>query len=112
MSLKVGGITVPTDDEGYLIDPDDWNKEICEHLAQSEGIELDDEYWKIMTCMRDYFDDHKIAPGTRYVTKFIAEELGYGKEARNYLFKIFPYGYVQQTCKIAGMKRPRAWSTG
>ena len=28
------------------------------------------------------------------------------------LFELFPYGYVAQACKIAGMKRPRAWSTG
>ena len=113
MSLKVGEITVPTDDEGYLIDPDDWNKEVGEVLAQNEDIELNEEYWKIITYMRDYFEDHKIAPGTRCVTKFISEKLGYGKkEARNYLFKIFPYGYVKQACKIAGMKRPRGWSTG
>ena len=31
---------------------------------------------------------------------------------RNRLFELFPYGYVQQACKIAGMIRPRAWSTG
>ncbi|HEC28387.1 MAG TPA: TusE/DsrC/DsvC family sulfur relay protein [Gammaproteobacteria bacterium] len=112
MSLIVGEKTVSTDDEGYLMNPDDWSKEVCERLAKSEGIELNDEYWKIITCMRDYFDDHKIAPGTRIVAKFIAEDLGYGKKARNYLFKIFPYGYVKQACKIAGMRRPRSWSTG
>lgn len=112
MSPKVGEITVPTDDEGYLINPDDWNKEISEYLAQSEGIELNDEYWKIIMCMRNYFDDRQIAPSTRYITKYIAEELGYGKKARNYLFKIFPYGYVKQACKIAGMRRPKGWSTG
>ncbi len=112
MSLKVGEITVSIDDEGYLIDPDDWNKEIAEHLAQSEDIELNEEYWKIIMYMRDYFNDQKIAPGTRCVAKFIAEELDYGKQGRNHLFKIFPYGYVKQACKIAGMKRPRGWSTG
>lgn len=113
MTLEAGGITIPTDDEGYLIDPDDWSREVGEHLAQSEGIELNDKCWAIITFMRSYFDDNKIAPGTRSVTKFIAEELGYEKkEARNYLFKIFPYGYVKQACKIAGMKRPRGWSTG
>jgi len=30
----------------------------------------------------------------------------------NDLFVLFPYGYVKQACKIAGMRRPRAWSTG
>jgi len=28
------------------------------------------------------------------------------------VFELFPYGYVKQACKIAGMKKPRAWSTG
>jgi tRNA 2-thiouridine synthesizing protein E len=28
------------------------------------------------------------------------------------MFELFPYGYVKQACKIAGMKKPRAWSTG
>jgi tRNA 2-thiouridine synthesizing protein E len=28
------------------------------------------------------------------------------------LFELYPYGYVKQACKIAGMRRPRAWSTG
>jgi hypothetical protein len=27
-------------------------------------------------------------------------------------FEFFPYGYLRQACKIAGMRRPRAWSTG
>jgi tRNA 2-thiouridine synthesizing protein E len=42
----------------------------------------------------------------------MAEELGFGSDARKQLFELFPYGYVQQACKIAGMKRPRGWSTG
>jgi sulfur relay (sulfurtransferase) DsrC/TusE family protein len=32
--------------------------------------------------------------------------------SRNAVFELFPYGYVKQACKIAGMKRPRGWSTG
>jgi len=28
------------------------------------------------------------------------------------MFELFPYGYVKQACKIAGMRKPRAWSTG
>ncbi|HDK03426.1 MAG TPA: sulfite reductase subunit gamma, partial [Gammaproteobacteria bacterium] len=32
--------------------------------------------------------------------------------AGSYLFTLFPYGYVKQACKLAGMRRPRAWSSG
>jgi tRNA 2-thiouridine synthesizing protein E len=42
--------------------------------------------------------------------KHLSERLG--PASRNAIFELFPYGYVKQACKIAGMKRPRAWSTG
>jgi len=45
--------------------------------------------------------------------KSLAKEHGYDKkEVKKIIFTLFPYGYVKQACKIAGMKRPRAWSTG
>jgi tRNA 2-thiouridine synthesizing protein E len=44
--------------------------------------------------------------------KHLAEHKGTGKAGRNDLFVLFPYGYVKQACKIAGMRKPRAWSTG
>jgi tRNA 2-thiouridine synthesizing protein E len=44
--------------------------------------------------------------------KHLAEYRGPRQADRNDLFRLFPYGYVKQACKIAGMRRPRAWSTG
>jgi sulfur relay (sulfurtransferase) DsrC/TusE family protein len=46
------------------------------------------------------------------VIRFLADEVGAGSVARQRLFELFPYGYVRQACKVAGMRRPRAWSTG
>jgi tRNA 2-thiouridine synthesizing protein E len=98
------------DDEGYLVDPGEWNEEIAEVLAAREGIALTADHWDVIRFMRDYLDDHQVAPDARFVIKHLAERHGPG--SRNMLFELFPYGYVKQACKIAGMKRPRAWSTG
>jgi len=62
--------------------------------------------------MRRYLETHQVAADARYVIRYLAEELGLGAQARARLFELFPYGYVRQACKIAGMRRPRAWSTG
>lgn len=112
MSINVNGQTIDTDDQGYLVDPEEWSEEVAEALARQADIELTDEHKKVMQFMRDYFTEHQIAADARFVIKFIADELGYGEEARQRLYKLFPYGYMQQACKVAGMKRPRAWSTG
>jgi TusE/DsrC/DsvC family sulfur relay protein len=99
-----------TDEEGYLIDPLKWNESVAEELARQENIQLTEIHWAVIGFMRKYYEEHLIAPDARYSIKYLSEK--YGKESRNKLFELFPYGYVQQACKIAGMKRPRGWSTG
>jgi len=112
MPLEVAGNTLRIDDEGYLIDPADWNDQVAEVLARQERIVLSEEHWAVIRFMREYYEQHHIAPDARHVMKHLAEFKGAGKAGRNDLFVLFPYGYVKQACKIAGMRRPRAWSTG
>jgi len=100
------------DGEGYLIDPADWNEQVARELARQERIVLSDEHWAVIRFMREYYEQHHIAPDARHVMKHLAEFKGAGKAGRNDLFVLFPYGYVKQACRIAGMRRPRAWSTG
>ena len=106
-------IPVTRDTEGYLFDPGDWNKEIAIQLAKEEEIELNDTYWLILNFMRKYYIEHNIAPDVRHLISHLATvEKCEKPEAKKIIFKLFPYGYVKQACKIAGMKKPRAWSTG
>lgn len=112
MPLDVNGHIVETDDQGYLVDPEDWDDEVAEALASQAGIKLSDEHKEVMRFMRDYYDEHQVAADARFVIKYIAENLGHDDNARHRLYELFPYGYMQQACKVAGMKRPRAWSVG
>ncbi len=106
-------IQASRDAEGYLINPDDWNQDIADELAKEEGIELNETYWSMLNFMRKYYGEHNIAPDVRHLINYLATENKCEKrEAKKLVFELFPYGYVKQACKIAGMKRPRAWSTG
>ncbi len=97
------------DSEGYLVEPADWTEDIAREFAREEDIDLTDAHWVAINFMRDYQAEHQTSPDARFVIKHLTKTTGAG---RNRLFELFPYGYVQQACKIAGMKRPRAWSTG
>jgi tRNA 2-thiouridine synthesizing protein E len=111
-SSQANKISVPTDEEGYLIDPSDWDESVAQALARREDIVLTDDHWRVLRFMREFHDEHQLIPDARFVIRFLADEMGLGDAARQRLFELFPYGYVKQTCKIAGMRRPRAWSTG
>lgn len=101
-------IDAPTGDEGYLLDPTDWTEAIAEQFAADEDIELTAEHWAVIRFVRAWFTEHGVAPSGRDMTTFMKAQ----GASRNRVFELFPYGYVQQTCKIAGMIKPRSWSTG
>jgi len=97
------------DKEGYLTDPADWTEQWARTVAAEEKVDLTPEHWSVIYFMRAFLDQHQVAPDARFVMRHLTETSGAG---RNRLFELFPYGYVAQACKVAGMRRPRAWSTG
>jgi TusE/DsrC/DsvC family sulfur relay protein len=109
MARDIDDGSIATDAEGYLLDPEMWTEAFAKDVAQAEGIKLTDEHWKIIHFMRDWLAEHGVAPDARHGMKFLA---GDREAGRARMFSLFPYGYVKQACKIAGMKKPRAWSTG
>ena len=98
------------DAEGYLMDPQDWSEAVAEELARQENLSLSEDHWDAIRFIRAEYEEHQIIPDARHTIKHLALRLG--TDARKRLFDLFPYGYVKQACRIAGMKRPRAWSTG
>lgn len=97
------------DEDGYIVDPAEWTEKVAEHFARVEGVVLTSEHWRVIRFMREWLDDHGVTPDARHVMKLLG---GDRDEGRGILFELFPLGYVKQACRIAGMKRPRAWSTG
>lgn len=98
------------DDEGYLVDPAEWTEALAATLARQEGIALTEAHWDAINFMRDSYQEHQVIPDVRFVARHLAAR--FGQASRNMIFELFPYGYVKQACRIAGMKRPRGWSTG
>ena len=64
------------DEEGYLIDPHDWNEELAKEFALKENIQLTEDHWDAIRFMRDYYAENQIAPDVRHVMKHLAKRLG------------------------------------
>ena len=101
------------DEYRYLTDPDLWTPAFAHHAAQTEGVSLTDSHFAVLSFMRDWLETHGVIPDVRFVLKFIAGPDSITKaQSKDALYTLFSVGYVKQACKIAGMKQPRAWSTG
>ncbi|MGD0640679.1 MAG: TusE/DsrC/DsvC family sulfur relay protein [Roseiarcus sp.] len=101
--------TPTVDKEGYLVDPSEWTEDWARETALASGVALTEEHWDAIRFMRKFHDEHQVAADARFVMRHLKEAHG---ASRNRLFELFPFGYPGQACKIAGMRRPRAWSTG
>ncbi len=99
-------IHVQRDNEGYLLDPSQWTIALAHEIAAGEDINLTDEHWVVITFVRDYFEQQQTVPIARTLLQHLQESLGSRKASRRYLHALFPYGYGQQACKIAGMRKP------
>jgi dissimilatory sulfite reductase related protein len=105
-SIEVDGKSYEIDDDGYLVDWQQWNENIATHMAKEEGIELKDEHWEIIRFLRDYFQKYQIAPMIKILTKEIGKTMGKEKGNTKYLYELYPAGPAKQACKYAGLPKP------
>lgn len=104
--LEFKGKSYEIDDDGYLINWQDWNEDIAGQLAKIEGIELSDAHWEVIRFLRNYFMQYQIAPMIKILVKEIGKVMGPEKGNTKYLYELYPGGPAKQACKFAGLPKP------
>ena len=104
--FEFSGKTIATDKAGYLLDVQDWQKELAPVLAQTENIELTENHWEVVKFVRQFYLEFNTSPAMRALVKAMANEFGPEKGNSRYLFKLFPKGPAKQATKIAGLPKP------
>ena len=95
------------DEEGFLLHVEDWYPELVESLAAESDLPMNEERREIVRFVRHFYEDRCSVPEARVVLRHMKAIWGEEKATRRYLYQLFPRGYGQQACKIAGMRKPR-----
>ena len=106
MAIEVNGKSLETDEEGYLANLNDWEKDVATVMAKEDDIALSEDHWEIINFLREYYEEYQIAPAVRVLTKAVGKKLGKDKGNSKYLYELFPYGPGKQACKFAGLPKP------
>lgn len=104
--LDVEGKKIAVDMHGFLVDPDDWNLQVALKQAELADVEMTDDHWLVVNYIRDQYEYSSCVPEARHLLKHMKEKLGEERATRKYLYKLFPYGYAIQACRIAGTRVP------
>jgi dissimilatory sulfite reductase related protein len=97
----IAGVQIESNEEGFLVDPAQWNDEVAVELARREGIDpLTDRHWQVIRFMRSEYETKGTGPTVRVLGKTSGVSI---KD----LYQLFPKGPAKLAAKIAGIPKPR-----
>jgi tRNA 2-thiouridine synthesizing protein E len=100
------GRQIEVNKDGYVVNVDDWTKELADHIARREGINMTIAHWEVVNLLRDYYQRHCTAPMIKILVREMGKVMGPEKGNAKYLFELYPAGPAKQACKIAGLPTP------
>jgi len=107
MTFEVDGKVIETTPSGFLVNLDDWSKELAGKIASDEGIELTDKHWDLINFLRDeYINNNGNQPNTRKIVKAMSEIWGKETDTKS-LYDLFPRDPSKQAGRIGGLPESR-----
>lgn len=98
MEKTIANKTITVNEEGYLTNFSEWNKEVGEALAKENHIDLTNKHWQVIDYIQDEFK--KESPlSIRKIGKSGVVDI---KE----FYALFPSGPLKTATKIAGVPKP------
>ena len=98
METIIANRPVELNEQGYLINMDQWDKEIARSIAAEEDIELTDRHFEILDYLRTE-QEKGTALSIRRVGKSGVVDI---KE----FYQLFPNGPLKKASRIAGIPKP------
>lgn len=103
MAIEVNGKTIETDNNGNLVNYQEWDKDVAEALAAADNIELTQEHWDVLEYLRDeYRNNNNNQPMERQINKDMGKRWGKKISSKD-LYRLFPLAPSKQGNKIAGL---------
>ena len=96
----MNGRAIQVNDEGFLTDPAEWDRDLALELAAAIGVELTAEHWKVLEFLRTDFATQGETATTRRVQTV-------GGVPTKDQFALFPKKPAKKMAYIAGLPKPR-----
>ena len=107
MGVEFKGKTIETNENGYLLNADDWSEGLAPVLAAAEEIELNDRHWDLINYLREeYLENRGNQPNTRAIVKAMSAAWG-EKISQRDVYDLFPGDPSKQGGRIAGLPESR-----
>lgn len=104
MALEVNGQSIETDDNGNLVNVQDWSEDVAVALAAADDTmaELTQEHWDVINWLREQYFEENEQPMERAINKGMSKVWGKKVSSKD-LYVLFPGAPSKQGNRIAGL---------
>lgn len=100
MKKTIGNKTIDVNEQGYLNDFTQWDKEVATELAKEKDIDLTDKHWEVIDYLQNKHKNEE-ALSIRGIKKSGVINI---KE----FYNLFPGGPLKVSTLIAGIPKPKS----
>ena len=99
-TIEIENQIFEVDGDGFLANPEIWNKEVAQLIAKYDGIgEMGEKHWAIVNVIRTNYEEKGMAPMIRTICKETGVRL-------REIYELFPLGPARGACRVAGLPKP------
>ena len=101
-TIELAGKTVEINDEGFLVDANEWTEDMATEIAEQRGVAtpLTDRHWVVINYMRSEYFEKGTGATVRKLSK------GAGVPTKE-LLQLFPKGPAKISAMVAGIPKPK-----
>jgi len=100
MKKLIADREIDVNEEGYLVDFNQWDKDVCAYLAEEQGISMTEKHWEVVEYLQDKFQKEEPL-SIRGIKKSGVINI---KE----FYSLFPGGPLKKSTLIAGIPKPKS----
>jgi TusE/DsrC/DsvC family sulfur relay protein len=104
--IEINGRKIALDEEGNLLDLNDWSEGVGRYLCELDGLQVSDVHWEVILFIRDYYKRYEAGPMPRIIVRELNKRSGFKKYTIKYLYELFSNTPINLLCKYAGVPHP------
>ena len=98
METTIAGQQVDMNDQGYMTDLNQWNRDVANSIAAEEGIDLTDDHWPVLEYLQDQYRNEVPLTIRKVGKSGVVDIKGF--------YALFPGGPLKKASRIAGIPKP------
>ena len=110
INIFVEGYLIETNDQGFLLNLDQWSESYAIEMAKNDNIHLYTDHWELIYYFREYYLQNLETPTMHQMLMELTpniKKFHNKKIYEHHIYNLFKTDPVHELCKLSGLPMPQ-----